>query len=174
MSRTPYALICATVMLAAAPNAAHAQNGLELMGYGFRAGASLDDKLTQFLVGGHLDLGRPYDNLRVQSVITAGFGDDAFSFLLGGEAHYLFPVSSTSSVEPYAGGGIGLHHISHDRDRNRDDDRGRDDDTTEAALLLTVGFDVPASRWWGYFAEARFLVADESVFRLEGGVTWLY
>jgi len=166
MSRTPYALICATVMLAAVPNAAHAQNGLELMGYGFRAGASLDDELTQFLVGGHLDLGRPYDNLRVQSVITAGFGDDAFSFLLGGEAHYLFPVSSTSSVEPYAGGGIGLHHINRDSDR--------DDDTTEAALLLTIGFDVPASRWWGYFGEARFLVADESVFRLEGGVTWLY
>ncbi|MEJ2151580.1 MAG: hypothetical protein P8Y29_01185 [Gemmatimonadota bacterium] len=173
MPRTPYVLICATVaMLAAAPNAARAQNGLELMGYGFRAGASLDDELTQFLVGGHLDLGRPYDSLRVQTIITTGFGDDAFSFLLGGEAHYLFPVSATSSVEPYAGGGIGLHHIN--RDRDNDDDRGRHDDTTEAALLLVAGFDVPVSRWWGYFVEGRFLVADESVFRLEGGLTWLY
>ncbi len=173
MLRTPYVLICATVaMLAADPNAARAQNGLELMGYGFRAGASLDDALTQFLVGGHLDLGRPYDSLRVQTVITAGFGDDAFSFLLGGEAHYLFPVSATSSIEPYAGGGLGLHHIN--RDRIVVDDIDIDSDSTEAALLLVVGFDVPASRWWGYFVEGRFLVADESVFRLEGGVTWLY
>jgi hypothetical protein len=167
MPRTPYVLICATVaMLAAAPTVARAQNGLELMGYGFRAGASLDDELTQFLVGGHLDLGRPYDSLRVQTIITAGFGDDAFSFLLGGEAHYLFPVGATASIEPYAGGGLGLHHINRDR--------RRDNDTTEAALLLVAGFDVPASRWWGYFVEGRFLVADESVFRLEGGVTWLY
>lgn len=145
-------------------NTARAQSALELTAYGLRAGASLDDELTQFLVGGQLDLGRPYDNLRVQSLLTVGFGDDALSFLVGGEAHYLFPVSSSSRVEPYAGGGVGLHHINFD-------DAG---DSTEAALLLTAGFDVPAGRWWGYFAEARFVLADEQVFRLEGGINWIY
>lgn len=165
MPRSLVALVIAGAAVASfSVGTARAQSALELNAYGLRAGASLDDALTQFLVGGQLDLGRPYDNLRVQSLLTVGFGDDALSFLVGGEAHYLFPVSNQSSVAPYAGGGVGLHHVNLD-------DGG---DNTEAALLLTAGFDVPAARWWGYFAEARFLLADESVFRLEGGINWIY
>ena len=95
------------------------------------------------------------------------FGDDAISFVVGGEAHYLFPVDPNESrVDPYAGGGLALLHV------NRDEDEG--DDDTELALVLTGGLDIPMRTWWKYFAEAKFLIADESIFRLEGGVTWTY
>lgn len=141
---------------------------LGLMSYGIRAGASLDDDLTQLLVGGQVDAGRLAENLRLQPFATVGFGDDALSFMLAGEVHYLFPVDpARSRIEPYAGAGLGLSHVSYDR-------AGRDDDTTEIALLLAGGIDVPVQRWWGWFGEVRFQIADESLFRLEGGLNWQY
>ena len=141
---------------------------LGLMSYGIRAGASLDDDLTQLLVGGQVDAGRLAENLRLQPFVTLGFGDDALSFMLAGEVHYLFPIDpARSRIEPYAGAGLGLSHVNYDR-------VGRDDDTTEIALLLAGGVDVPVQRWWGWFGEVRFQIADESLFRLEGGLNWQY
>jgi hypothetical protein len=149
------------------PATVHGQD-LGLMSYGIRAGASLDDDLTQLLVGGQVDAGRLAENLRLQPFATVGFGDDALSFMLAGEVHYLFPVDpARSRIEPYAGAGLGLSHVSYDR-------VGRDDDTTEIALLLVGGVDVPVQRWWGWFGEVRFQIADESLFRLEGGLNWQY
>jgi hypothetical protein len=146
----------------------HAQQALTLSGYGVRAGASLDDDLTQFLLGGHLDLGRPWERVRIQTPLVIGLGDDAFSFVIGGEAHYLFPVDPAESrVDPYAGGGLGLLHVDWDDDVSRDDD-------TELALIAVGGIDIPMRTWWKYFAEARFLIADNSIFRIEGGITWSY
>lgn len=139
-----------------------------LMAYGIRAGASLDDDLTQLLVGGQVDAGRLADNVRLQPFVTLGFGDDAFSFMLAGEVHYLFPIDpARSRIQPYAGAGLGFSHVNYDRDE-------RDDDTTEVALLLAGGIDVPVQRWWGWFGEVRFQIADESLFRLEGGLNWQY
>jgi hypothetical protein len=141
---------------------------LGLMSYGIRAGASLDDDLTQLLVGGQVDAGRLAENLRLQPFVTLGFGDDALSFMLAGEVHYLFPIDpARSRIEPYAGAGLGLSHVNYDR-------VGGDDDTTEIALLLAGGVDVPVQRWWGWFGEVRFQIADESLFRLEGGLNWQY
>ncbi|MGH7551205.1 MAG: hypothetical protein ACREMD_15165 [Gemmatimonadota bacterium] len=167
MSRAPIVLAAAlAVLLPAVP--LHAQEALELNGYGVRAGVSLDDDLTQFLLGGHLDLGRPWERVRIQTPLVLGLGDDAISFLVGGEAHYLFAVDPTESrVDPYVGGGLGLLHV------NRDEDAG-DDDDTEVALILLGGIDVPMRTWWKYFVEGKFLLADNSIFRLEGGVTWTY
>ncbi|MGH7572683.1 MAG: hypothetical protein ACREMK_12720 [Gemmatimonadota bacterium] len=166
MSRAP--LILAAVLALVLPaGPLHAQ-ALELYGYGVRAGVSLDDDLTQFLLGGHLDLGRPWERVRIQTPLVLGLGDDAISFLVGGEAHYLFPVDPNESrVDPYVGGGLGLLHV------NRDEDAG-DDDDTEVALILLGGIDVPMRTWWKYFVEGKFLIADNSIFRLEGGVTWTY
>lgn len=151
-------------------SSARAQD-LRLMSYGIRAGASLDDDLTQLLIGGQVDAGRLAENVRLQPFLTLGFGDDAFSFLLAGEVHYLFPVDpARSRIEPYAGAGIGFNHVNYDRDEPGE----RDDDATEVALLLAGGIDVPVATWWGWFAEARFQIADESLFRLEGGLNWQY
>lgn len=137
---------------------------LQLTAYGLRTGLSLDNELLQILVGGQVDLGRLADNVRLQPFLTVGVGDDAVTLLVAGEAHYLFPVRAGSRIEPYAGGGIGLHHIDLD-------DGGED---TEVALLLAGGFDSPLERWWGYFVEGRFVVADNVVFRLEAGLNWRY
>lgn len=154
----------AATLLAAllAPSPASAQD-MGLRAYGIRAGAALEDD-PQFLVGGHADLGRLAPNLRIQPLFTVGAGSDVLSLLLGVEGHYLFPVEAGARVEPYVGGGVGLHHLNFDHA----------DDDTEVALLVAGGVDVPVERWWGWFAEGRFVIADESVFRLEAGIDWTY
>jgi hypothetical protein len=137
---------------------------LQLTAYGVRAGVILDDELTQLLVGGQADLGRIATNVRLQPFATIGIGDDALTLFAAGEAHYLFPVQAGSSIEPYAGGGVGIHHVNFDE--------GGDD--TEVALSIVAGADIPAQRWWGWFVEGRFVIADESLFRVEGGMNWRY
>jgi len=160
----PFLLIAG--ILPCLPASARSQD-LQVMAYGVRAGASLDDDLTQLLIGGQVDAGRLAENVRLQPFITLGVGDDALSLMLAGELHYLFPIDpARSRVEPYAGAGLGLSHVNYDRP-------GRDD-STEIALLLTGGVDVPVQRWWGWFGEVRFQIADESLFRLEGGLNWQY
>jgi hypothetical protein len=160
-------LLIAGTLISSLPSDSRSQD-LQIMAYGVRAGATLDDDLTQLLIGGQVDAGRLADNVRLQPFVTLGLGDDALSFMLAGELHYLFPVDpARSRVEPYAGAGLGLSHVNVDRD-------GADDDSTEIALLLAGGVDVPVQRWWGWFGEVRFQIADESLFRLEGGLNWQY
>jgi hypothetical protein len=167
MARVLVSILLIAGLLPLVPSSARAQD-LRVMAYGIRAGASLDDDLTQLLVGGQVDVGRLAENLRLQPFATLGFGDDALSVMLAGEVHYLFPIDpARSRIEPYAGAGLGLSHVNYDR-------VGRDDDTTEIALLLVGGVDVPVQRWWGWFGEVRFQIADESLFRLEGGLNWQY
>ena len=167
MARAIAPILLIVGFLALLPSSARSQD-LGVRAYGIRAGASLDDDLTQLLVGGQADVGRLAENVRLQPFLTLGFFDNAFSFMLAGEVHYLFPIDpARSRIEPYAGAGLGLNHVNYDR-------AGRDDDTTEVALLLVGGIDVPVQRWWGWFAEARFQIADESLFRLEGGINWQY
>lgn len=166
MARPLLVLLTAAGLFHGAARPAAAQT-LELNAYGVRTGASLDDDLTQLLIGGHVDLGRLAENIRLQPFLTLGLGDGALSLLVAGEAHYLFPIDpQRSRLLPYAGAGLGFGHINYD-----DDDA---DDSSEAVLLLAGGIDIPASTWWHYFAEARMAIADESVFRLEGGLTWEY
>jgi hypothetical protein len=167
MARALAPILLIAGLLSSLPANARSQD-LGVMAYGVRAGASLDDDLTQLLVGGQVDVGRLAENVRLQPFATIGFGDDALSVMLAAEAHYLFPVDpARSRIEPYAGAGLGLSHVNYDR-------AGRDDDTTEIALLLAGGIDVPVQRWWGWFGEVRFQIADESLFRLEGGLNWQY
>lgn len=159
-----FSVPAALLVLAATftPDPVAAQD-LGLRSYGVRLGAALEDD-PQVLVGGHADLGRLAPNLRIQPLFTVGAGSDALTLLLGGEAHYLFPVEANSAVEPYIGGGVGVHHL--------DLDEGGDD--TEVALLVAGGVDVPVQRWWGWFAEGRFVIVDDTVFRLEAGINWVY
>jgi hypothetical protein len=163
MARALFLPLVAAVILGAAAPAARAQE-LRLTAYGLRGGLVLDDELVQLLVGGQVDLGRIADDVRLQPLMTVGLGDDALTIFAAGEAHYLFPVQAGSRIEPYAGGGIGVHRI--------DFDGGGDE--TEVALSIVAGADVPAARTWGYFVEGRFVIADESLFRLEAGVNWQY
>lgn len=155
-------LVASATAMLAVPKA-QAQD-LRLMAYGFRSGLVLDDDLFQLLIGGQADLGRLDDNVRLQPFLTLGIGDDALTMLVAGEVHYLFPVEADYRFLPYAGGGIGLHHVDFDDD-------GED---TEVALLLAAGADVPVQRWWGYFVEGRFVIEDDALFRLEAGVNWQY
>ena len=164
MSRALFVCTFAALALATALVPRARAQDIELTAYGLRTGLSLDDDLLQLLVGGQADLGRIAEDVRLQPFLTIGVGDGAITLLAAAEAHYLFPVEAGSRFEPYAGGGIGIHHIDAD-------DGGED---TEVALILAGGADIPVARWWGYFVEGRFVIADDSVFRLEAGVNWEY
>ena len=165
MARALPILVIAGTLVCFLPSVSRSQD-LQIMAYGVRGGASLDDALTQLLGGGQVDAGRLAENVRLQPFLTLGLGDDALSLMLAGELHYLFPVDpAPSRVEPDAGARLGLSHRNFDSE-------GRDDDSTEIALLLAGGVDVPVQRWWGWFGEVRFQIADESLFRLEGGINW--
>lgn len=138
---------------------------LSLHAYGVRAGVSLDEDLSQVLVGGHADFDGLAPNVRVQPLMTVGVGDDALSLLLGGEVHYVFPSDTErGDVSPYLGGGVALHRVDFDDA----------EDQTDAALLVTGGIDVPVERWWGWFVEGRFVIEDDTIFRVEGGLNWRY
>lgn len=168
MSRVSVIALLGAVVLVSFPAGASGQS-LRLTAYGLRAGATLDDELTQFTFGGHADLGRLTPNTRLQPLLTMSVGDGAFGVLAGSEIHYLFPVGASSSrLEPYLGGGVGLSHLDFDGNRNGGSDQ------TEIALLLTGGVEVPVRPWWGTFFELRFQVMDESIFRAEAGMNWRY
>ena len=163
MSRmtTTFALALSAFALAAPAGA----QSLRLDAYGVRGGISIDDDFTQLLIGGHADLGGLDPQIRLRPLASIGVGDDALSVLVAGEAHWLIPVDpERTRFEPYVGGGIGLFHIDADDDG----------ESTDVALLVTGGVDVPVKRYWGWFAEGKFVVADGSLFRLEGGVNWRY
>lgn len=172
MARPLTSLLFASLALGAMAGSLSAQQ-IEMHAYGIRGGISLEDDLTQVLVGGHADLSGLAPNVRLVPLFTVGAGDDALTLLFAGEAHYLFPLEDRSQrYQPYAGGGIGLHHIA--RDDPGDDAVDLDNDDTDIALLVTGGVEVPVQRWWGWFAEGRFVIQDDTIFRLEAGVNWLY
>ncbi len=163
MTRALFVAALLALLWPLTPPSASAQD-LRLTAYGVRSGVVLDNDLVQILIGGQVDLGLIADNVRLQPLVTVGVGDDAVSLLAAAEAHYLLPVRAGAAVEPYAGGGIGVHHLNFDR--------GGED--TEFALTVVGGADIPVTRYWGWFAEGRFVIADESLFRLEGGLNWRY
>lgn len=164
MSRALLALVLTAPLLGTTAPPALAQS-LELNAFGVRGGLSLDDDLTQILIGLHADFGGLDPAIRLRPLVSVGADDDALSLLAGGEAHWRVPVDpSRTRYEPYIGGGVALFHV--------DPDEG--DSSTDAALLVTGGVDVPVERWWGWFAEAKFVVYDDFVLRLEGGVNWTY
>ncbi len=163
MSRALFVPFILAVLALGAAHSARAQE-VRLNAYGLRTGVVLDDELVQLLVGGQVDLGTIANDIRLQPFLTVGIGDDAISLLAAGEAHYLFLVEEGSRVEPYAGGGVGVQHIDFD---------GADEET-EIALTLVGGADIPAGRYWGYFVEGRIVIADDSIFRVEGGFNWRY
>lgn len=158
-------LLLAVLGLAGPPSSPAAAQSLQLDAYGIRGGLSIDDDLTQVLLGLHADFGGLDPAIRLRPLVSVGVDDDALSVLAGAEAHWLVPVDRTQTrFDPYLGGGLGLFHV--------DPDHG--DGTTDAALLVTGGVDAEVERWWGWFAEGKFLIYDDVVFRLEGGVNWTY
>lgn len=90
---------------------------------------------------------------------------------LSADAHYLFPTGY--SVEPYLGGGLGLH-LLNGRGEFIDDTFVEDLlDTVSPALNLLGGVNVPLGRSLQLMTEARFvLVSDVQYASLVVGGTW--
>lgn len=164
MARVRLALIASALALPLCVPSLRAQE-IRTRAYGVHAGVTVDDP-AQLLVGGQVDLGRLGTNVRFQPLVTVGVGGDAVTVLAGAEAHYLFPTAAKSRLQPYLGGGVGVFHVNNDAPGV--------EDPTDVALLVSGGVDVPVERWWSWFAEGRFIVADGSLFRLEAGIDWKY
>jgi hypothetical protein len=90
---------------------------------------------------------------------------------LSTDAHYLIPTGYT--IEPYLGGGLGLH-LLNGRGESIDDTFVEDLlDTVSPALNLLGGVNVPLGRAVQLVTEARFvLVSDVQYASLVVGGTW--
>jgi hypothetical protein len=113
-------VILALALCIATSQDAMAQADLGLKAAGFQVGlVSPEDMDATFGLGGFADLGTLAPSVRLRSHLEfwSKSEDDAFGsevsirdITLGARAHYMFPVSS-STIQPYAGAGLGLHFL---------------------------------------------------------------
>ncbi len=114
------------LLAAALPAAASAEMGF--YGWGVRLGLAEDP--DQFVVGFQQDLGEFAERLRFQPSLELGLGDDHTIVVGTLPVHYRFKTSS--SVTPYAGGGLQVAWI--DREKRR-----RDDSEVEISPVILGG-----------------------------------
>ncbi len=106
-------LLCATAAPALAQDNGEPEpfGGLRYRDWGLRGGIGFDP--DQFIIGAHADLGEFIPNLRFVPNFELGFGDD--SWVISGTlpVHWVFELGG--SVTPYAGGGLSVGWIDHDK-----------------------------------------------------------
>jgi hypothetical protein len=114
---------------------------------GLRGGLSTEP--DQVYVGAHLNLSALSEHVYIVPSAEVGFGNDLTTLAINGDVQYRF--DRTSSVRPYAGGGLALFHWSAD---------GGADDTN-------LGLDVLGGIYFGYstghpmFVEAKAGLSNE-------------
>lgn len=96
------------VLIAAAATAR--AGGLAYGGWGVRGGFSSDP--DQFVVGMHIDLGEPAQNLHVVPNADIGFGDNFTIVTVNPDVTYDLPIEGAGTV--YFGGSIGLVYWNWD------------------------------------------------------------
>ncbi len=143
----------ALVVLGARPAAA------QTLGYGVRAGVSVDP--DQFYFGGHVQTEPLIDHLRFRPNVEIGIGDSTKLIAFNVEFAYFFP-QSRPPWQIYAGGGPALNVI------NFDPDPGDGDTHAEPGLNMLVG--VQHSK--GLFFEFKVGAFDSPDFKFGVGYSW--
>ncbi len=138
-------LLCAAAVPALAQDDAKPESfeGLRYRGWGLRGGFGFDP--DQAIIGAHVDLGEFTPHLRFVPNLELGFGDDAWVISGTLPVHWVFELGG--SITPYAGGGLAVGWIDHDK-------KGSD---TEIGLKLIGG--------------AEFNLVDDDSLILELNVT---
>jgi len=117
---------------------------MRVNGWGVRGGLSSDP--DQLVLGVHMGLSEPAENLRLVPNVDIGFGDDLTVFTINGDVVYDVPVEDAGAF--YFGGSLGLVHWRADdityRDNNHVITRDGHDDT-DLGLAAIIGWTMPVS-----------------------------
>lgn len=155
-----------------------AREGLGLYGIGGRLSYVSPDNLDGTIgLGIHADLGEVFvENLKIfpsieywsKSESGGGIDTDFSQLTVNADARYYFPASGSIAI--FAGGGLVLAFYSTDVSSEFGE---FDASSTDIGLDFLGGIDLPIQENLILTAEAKFLVSDQSVFRISAGLTFM-
>ena len=155
-------------------------------GVGVRLGLVMPEDPLDNTIGlaGHVDLGTIIPHLKLQGGFEywsaswkyVGFSEDwswkDIAFL--GTVMYLFPLSG-SSLSPYAGGGLGLHHFSYDVVKYNWMTMQLEkctESSNKVEFHLLGGVEYPVSPQITAFGEFKYVSGDVDYSGVYGGITY--
>jgi len=156
MKRVSCAIVCALLFTSAGVLADEVSG---YRGWGPRVGVTVDPDQIHF--GAHADLGQITPRLRFQPNVEVGVGDNITIIALNFEAAYRFR-GKWDVWSPYAGGGIGVNFISHERGG----------DNTDAGLNGLFGIEKGTRRGDRFFIEMKLGLLDPP--DLKATVGWTF
>ena len=146
---------------------AMAQANMGLKAVGLQAGlVSPEDMDATFGIGGYADVGMLTPNVRLRtqhdwwSACEEAFGAEVnvSDITFGARAHYLFPMAS-SAIQPYAGGGLGLHFLHAEFEEQG---FSFDDSSTKLGIDMGGGLAWPVSPSSDLMAELWYSIVDDA------------
>lgn len=138
-----------------------AAGGLEAQGAAFGVHGSVGTD-TDLGIGGRVAINIPDVNLEGQGTVDVFFPDGFDYFEFNGNLFYHFHLEDTSSVLPYAGGGLNVGIISPEGPAA--------DDRTEVGINLGGGVRFRAENNIAPFVEARVVAGGVEQFVVSGGL----
>ncbi len=121
-------------------------------GWGLRAGVTVD--IDQVVGGAHFNLGEFARNLRFQPDVQLGAGDDHTT--LYGTAPVYYRFDTATRFTPYAGGGVTVGYVDHDRPAGSN---GKESDV-EVGGKATGGLEWPRPDGQAFFLELSLGFGD--------------
>jgi len=150
-------------------DAAVQAQGVRLSGIGGRLGFVKPENIDgTFGIGFHADLGQIIPNLTLYPSIEyweenadiGPFDVDVSQLALNGDLRYYFPLAGDSKVDVFAGGGLAI--LFNDPGDN------------DVGVNAIAGIDVPLSKSWVAGGELRFVINDDTVFKIMAGITYIF
>ena len=181
MRRTPAILLACICMLAAQNAMAQSDLGLKALGVNLGI-VSPEDVDATVGIGVFADHGFMSPRIKLESHIDFWSKSEDFSggdatlrdIAIGARGKYMFP-SSSSSIVPFAGVGLGLHflHAKGEVQVPGFPATRYSDSDTKLGLDLGGGIEVPLQSNSHFIAEAWYgIVSDVSQLSLKAGMAW--
>jgi len=165
MQRTGFALILtAAITIFLAGWSAQPARAFGFSGVGFRAGFADPEHLDgTLLLGAHLEFEERGTHLHLQPNVLFWSSDDVSDVNPNFDVYYHF--ASAGSASPFLGAGFGIHFMSFDLPR------GRDDDEANAGLNILGGVVFPG-RSVDFFVEGRAALTEWDTTSIAAGFTF--
>jgi hypothetical protein len=128
-------------------------------GWGVRVGVASD--ADQVVGGAQFNLGEFVDNLRFQPDVELGAGDDVTTLYGTAPVYYRFQTSST--MTPYAGGGLAMGFVDYDNPVT-----GSGETSFEVGARATGGLEWGRGDGQAFFVEASLGFGDVHDFQVVG------
>ncbi len=139
--------------------------GINFNGIGGRLGFVKPENIDgTFGIGFHTHLGEIVPNLVLYPSLEywgkSRGGVDFSQLALNGDLRYYFPLAGDANVDVFAGGGLGI--LLNDPGDN------------DIGLNVLGGIDVPFSGNWVAGGEIRFVINDNTLFKIMAGITYMF